>query len=126
MKKINDFIKYVKESQKTIALDFDGVIHNDIKGFYDGTIYGKPIKGTKEALKKLSNKYRLVIYSCKSNPKRPLINNKNGTELIWEWLKHWEMEPFIDDIVVNKPNALYYIDDKAISFDNWGNVLKIL
>jgi hypothetical protein len=36
------------------------------------------------------------------------------------------MEPFIDDVVVNKPNALYYIDDKAISFDNWGNVLKIL
>ena len=126
MKKVNDFIKYVNESQKTIALDFDGVIHNDTKGFYDGTIYGRPIKGTKEALLKLSQSYKLVIYSCKSNPKRPLINNKTGTELIWEWLEHWGMKQYIHDVVENKPNALYYIDDKAISFDCWDNVLKVL
>ena len=119
-----EFIKHVKISDKTLALDFDGVIHNDIKGFHDGTIYGDPIKGTKEALLKLSKSYNLVIYSCKSQPQRPLINNKTGTELIWEWLEQWGMEQYISDVVINKPNALVYIDDKGLKFKSWAQTIK--
>ena len=60
----SEFIKHINTSEKTIALDFDGVIHNDTKGFHDGTIYGNPIKGTKDALIELSKSFKLVIYSC--------------------------------------------------------------
>ena len=120
----SDFIKHVNASEKTIALDFDGVIHNDTKGFYDGTIYGNPIEGTKDALVELAKSFKLVIYSCKSNPDRPLINGKTGTELIWEWLEQWNMKQYISDVVVNKPNALIYIDDKGLKFESWRQTMR--
>ena len=120
----SDFIKYVSTSEKTIALDFDGVIHNDTKGFHDGTIYGAPIDGTKDALIELSKSFKLVIYSCKSNPNRPLINGKTGTELIWEWLEQWDMKQYISDVVINKPNALIYIDDKGLKFESWNQIMR--
>ena len=119
-----EFIKHVNASEKTIALDFDGVIHNDTKGFHDGTIYGTPIEGTKDALVKISKSFKLVIYSCKSNAKRPLINGMTGTELIWEWLEQWGMKQFISDVVVNKPNALVYIDDKGLKFESWNQIMR--
>lgn len=119
-----EFIKHVNSSDNTLALDFDGVIHDDIKGFHDGTIYGNPIHGTRDALIKLSKSFKLVIYSCKSNPSRPLINGKTGTELIWNWLKKWKLEHYIDDVVVNKPNALIYIDDKGLKFNSWNQIMK--
>ena len=51
--------------------------------------YLRPDRGSLEALKQLSRKYRLIIYTCKANPIRPLINGKTGEELIWDWLdKH--------------------------------------
>jgi len=39
-----------------IGIDFDGVIHKNSKGFYDGTVYDKPVSGAKEALEKISIK----------------------------------------------------------------------
>ena len=122
-----EFIKHVNASEKTIALDFDGVIHNDTKGFHDGTIYGTPIEGTKDALVKLSKSFKLVIYSCKSNPKRPLINGMTGTELIWEWLEKYDLREYISEITFEKPNVKYYIDDKAIECtNNWSEILERL
>ena len=75
---IESFTKKIEQSNTVIALDFDGVIHNDSKGFFDGTIYGEPMEGTETALKYLSENYKIVIFSCKSNPNRPLINDKTG------------------------------------------------
>lgn len=122
-----DFLTYVtKAEQNTIAIDFDGVIHNHNLGFHDGTIYGDPILGSLEAIKSLSTQYQIIIYTCKANPNRPLINNKTGIELIWEWLDKYGFTPYIKDITFTKPNAKFYIDDKAIYFDNWKNVLETL
>ena len=71
---INEFKKMVGgEEKNTIAVDFDGVIHKNSKGFHDGTIYDEPIEGVKKGLEYLSKSYKLVIYSCKANPERPLI-----------------------------------------------------
>ena len=42
-----------KENTNQIAIDFDGVIHNFNKGWFDGTCYGDPIEGSIEAIKKL-------------------------------------------------------------------------
>jgi len=115
-----------KQESKNLAIDFDGVIHKNSKGFYDGTIYDEPIEGSFEALKKLSQNYNLIIFSAKARNDRPLINNKTGVELIWEWLEKNNMKQFISDIVSEKPRALYYIDDKAIHFTNWNNILNKL
>ena len=122
----DEFNKFIKESEKIIALDFDGVIHNDSFGYHDGTIYGKPLDGSVESIKELSKKYTLIIYSCKSNPNRPLVNGKSGTELIWQWLEKFGINENISDVVWGKPNALIYIDDKGFKFENWNDTIQTI
>lgn len=114
------------DATNVLCIDFDGVIHEDHLGFYDGTIYGSPIEGALESIKLLSKKYKIVIYTCKANPNRPIINNKTGTELIWEWLKKHEVDSYVTDITFNKPVAVAYVDDKAIRFNNWKDCINIL
>ena len=77
-----------------------------------------------DAIKLLAKKYTIIIFTCKANPNRPLIEGKSGTELVWGWLKKHNIDKYIKDVTYNKPNALFYIDDKAISFNNWNNILK--
>lgn len=115
---------FLKDISLVLALDFDGVIHKNSKGFHDGTIYDDPVSGAKEALEFLSKRYTLVIYTCKALPERPLINGKTGTELIWEWLKKYELDQYISYVTYKKIRAAYYIDDKAIRFDNWEDALN--
>lgn len=114
------------EESSTIAIDFDGVIHSFEFGFHDGTIYGTPIPGSIESLEKISKKYRIVLYTAKAKKDRPLINDKTGTELVWEWLKKYDIDKYIDEITAEKPRAICYIDDKAISFVNWDQTMKDL
>lgn len=109
-----------------LGIDFDGVIHKNSKGFYDGTVYDDPIEGTEEALKELSSKYTLICYTAKAKPDRMLINGKTGTQLVWEWLKKHGFDKYISKVTAEKPRAVAYIDDKAIRFTNWGTCLKDL
>jgi hypothetical protein len=123
---LQQHLENIENSNLVIALDFDGVIHNDCLGFNDGTIYGEPIEGVEYALDTLSKKYKLIIFSCKSNPKRPLINEKTGTELIWDWLEKWNLKSYVSDVVWGKPNAIIYIDDKGLRFSNWNQTITDL
>lgn len=115
-----------EEINSTIAIDFDGVLHKNSKGYHDGTIYDDPVEGTKSALSYLVKKYKLVIYTCKSKPDKPLINRKTGTELIEEWLVRHDLDQYISEVTHEKPRAKYYIDDNAIRFTNWEEVLKTI
>jgi hypothetical protein len=122
-----DYQKLVLEDEtKTIAIDFDGVIHSFEFGFHDGTIYGTPLPGSLESIKKIAEKYKIVIYTAKAKKDRPLINGKTGTELVWEWLKKYEIDTLIADVTAEKPRAVCYIDDKAIQFINWNQTLNDL
>jgi hypothetical protein len=122
-----DYQKLVLEDEtKTIAIDFDGVIHSFEFGFHDGTIYGTPLPGSLESIKKIAEKYKIVIYTAKAKKDRPLINGKTGTELVWEWLKKYEIDTLIADVTAEKPRAVCYIDDKAIQFINWNQALNDL
>jgi histidinol phosphatase-like enzyme len=112
------------EEKNTIAIDFDGVIHKNSKGFYDGTIYDELIDGSYESLESLSKKYKIIIYTCKANPNRPLVNGKTGVELVDGWLEKNGMNKFVDKVVWGKPNAKFYIDDKAVKFTTWNKVME--
>lgn len=123
----NNFIKNInKELQSTLCIDFDGVIHDHNLGFHDGTIYGEPIKGSLEALKELSLKYKIIIFTCKARPDRPLVNGKTGAELVWEWLDKHNVQQFVSKVTATKPIASAYIDDKAIRFENWEQCVKVI
>jgi len=108
-----------KDELKNIAVDFDGVIHKNSKGYYDGTIYDEPIDGARESLKRLSEKYDVVVFTAKAKPDRGLINGKTGTQLVWEWLKGHDMDKFVTKVTAEKPRAVKYIDDKAVKFISW-------
>lgn len=120
-----EFVKKIEiDCKKNLCIDFDGVIHNNHLGFHDGSIYGNIIEGSQEALKKLSKKYDLIIYTCKANPERPLVNGKTGIDLIWDWLNQHNLSQYITSITHEKPTAIAYIDDKAIKFENWNDCLN--
>ncbi len=105
-----------------IAIDFDGVIHN-FKGYGDGTCYGEPIKGALDAIKQLSEKYNIIIFSSKCLPDRPLVNGLTGKQLIVDWFKKYDILKYIRDITHFKPRASIYIDDKALRFTSWEDII---
>lgn len=107
-----------------IAVDFDGVIHKNSKGYHDGTIYDEPVEGVREALEKLSEKYTVIVYTAKARKDRGLVNGRSGTQLIWEWLKEHNLNQYVSKVTSEKPRAVAYIDDKGIKFDNWTSVLS--
>jgi hypothetical protein len=113
-----------QDEYNNVCIDFDGVIHNNFDGFGDGTIYGPIIPGASEAIKILSTKYNIIIFTAKAKPDRPLINGKNGIELVWEWLTKHNLDSYIKQVTAEKPRALTYIDDKAIRFTDWNSTLS--
>jgi 5'(3')-deoxyribonucleotidase len=106
-----------------IAIDFDGVIHTFDKGFHDGTCYGDPIEGALIAIKELSKRYNIIIFTAKAKPDRPLVNNKTGTELVTEWLTKYGVMKHISLVTSEKPRAQIYIDDKGYHFTNWADTI---
>ena len=127
MKKIEIREHSFPDETYQVGIDFDGVIHTNSKGFYDGTVYDDPIPVAREALEKLSKDYVIVVYSAKARNDRMLINGKTGVELIWEWLKKNDMDEFVKEVTAEKPRAVFYIDDKAVRFNGkWDNTFQDL
>ena len=119
-----DFPPGFADEANNLAIDFDGVIHNTDKGFHDGTCYGDPLPGSLDALKLLATKYRIVVFTAKAKPNRPLVNGKTGTELVSEWLEKHEVLRYVAEITSEKPRAILYIDDNAYRFQNWEETLE--
>jgi len=115
-----------KNDVKNLGIDFDGVIHNMDKGYHDGTVYGEPIPGALDALKRLSEEYTIIVYTAKAKPDRPLINGKTGTELVWEWLEQYDVAQYVKEVTAEKPRAILYIDDNGYRFSNWRATLEFI
>jgi hypothetical protein len=109
-----------EDDSKNIGIDFDGVIHNMDKGYHDGTVYGDPIPGALDALKRLAKDYTIIIYTAKAKPSRPLVNGKTGTELVWEWLEKYDVAQYVKEVTAEKPRAILYIDDNGYRFTTGG------
>lgn len=115
-----------QENNLQIAIDFDGVIHRNSKGFYDGTVYDKPIKGAIEAIKILSKKYTIVVFTAKAKSDRPLVNGKTGEQLVRDWLVKYKLDSYIKEVTSEKPRAICYIDDRGVRFESWEQTLNFL
>ena len=107
-----------------VAIDFDGVIHNFDKGWHDGTCYGEPLPGSLDAIKSLSKKYNIIIFTVKAKKNRPLVNGKTGVELVEEWLEKYGLIDFVSEITSEKPRAKIYIDDNGYRFESWEKTLN--
>lgn len=113
----------LKDEARNVCVDFDGVVHNNDKGFGDGTCYGEPIEGSLEAIKQLAQQYDVIIFTAKAKTDRPLVGGKTGKQLVWEWLHKHSIASYVKEVTSDKPRALVYIDDKAIRFINWNDTL---
>lgn len=130
---------------KTIAIDFDGVIHKYSKGWQDGSIYDGPVENVFESIKCLFDAgYSVFVFSTRNSRqiKRWLKENayesdyvhqgpgespneyhypKFGftVEIIPFWKKFWNKKNVLG-ITKRKLPAECYIDDRAMRFDgNW-------
>ena len=102
-----------KEAETDICIDLDKTIAQDATF----PAIGEPIEGAKESLAKLQEMgYNIVIYSCRAD-------SEDGLEFVREWLDKHEI-PYDSIFEGEKPFSKYFIDDKAIHFDSWKNVLK--
>ena len=95
-------------SKKRIVFDFDGVIHKYSKGWQDGSIYDEPVEGIREVIDYLRQKYEVVIVSTRSK-------ELNSREEMLKWLNKYNI--IVDQILVSKPPAMIYIDDRGYKFD---------
>lgn len=115
-----------EDQSNVLAIDFDGVLHNADKGWGDGTCYGEPFPGAIEAIKELSKKYKIIIFTAKAKPDRPLVNGKTGTMLVQEWFEKHNILSYIEGITSEKPRAELYIDDNGYRFYNWEDTLSFI
>jgi len=98
----------------TIFVDLDGTICTEERTFERPL--AKPIPGARENLQKLVDQgHTIVVYSARS------WSELRVTE---QWLKDHEI-PF-HSIHLGKPIADYWIDDRAIPFKNWEQVMADL
>lgn len=50
---------------RTVAVDFDGVIHLYTRGWFDGTIYDPPVPGALDALAHLQADYAVFVHTTR-------------------------------------------------------------
>lgn len=112
---------------KTIAVDFDGVLHRYSKGWQDGTIYDPPTDGAKEAMERLKAEgYRILIYSTRCSTKA--INGRYQNSQagdVQAWLEKHGI-PFDEIHTGDKPFVFWTLDDRVTRFtgDNWDQLFE--
>jgi hypothetical protein len=99
---------------KTVAIDFDGVIHSYTSGWTGPVPEDWPVKGAGVALKAYLNAgFEVAVYSTRAETPEGLqaivnyIRANYGRDLV-------EHERF--RVTAGKPMAVLYIDDRAFSF----------
>lgn len=99
----------------TVLFDLDGTL---AEGTWPSPKIGKPIqKGINLAREIRSQGYECIIFTS-----RPLSHH----EAIAEWVHDNGLDDVFYDIICNKPRALAYIDDRAITFpEGLGDVPKV-
>lgn len=134
---------------KTIAIDFDGVIHKYSKGWHDGSIYDEAVESSFQSIQQLFiSGYTVFIFSTRSPKqiKKWMIEHtfeseyehdgmgndpglfiypkyKFRVEVIPFWVKFWN-KPNVIGVTKRKLPALCYIDDRALKFEgDWNDTI---
>jgi hypothetical protein len=118
----------------TIAVDFDGVIHKYSRGWADGTIYDDFVDGAMVSLMRLMDRDAVFIHTSR-NPNqvaRWIEKSSNysiecTTRLPRAWYgrrkKFWNTKGLLL-VTDRKFPATVYIDDRALRFTSWTNILN--
>lgn len=103
---------------KTIAIDFDGVIHAHTSPFTKADeIHDDPVEGALEFIREaFRREYGVTIYTARASRE----DNEGVVEAIVRWLlTHGLEESYVEDIAITgtKPAAIVYIDDRGWRFE---------
>jgi hypothetical protein len=111
---------------KTIAVDFDGVIHAYSAGWHDGTCYDVPVQGAIIALKKLMKRHAVFVFSTRdpdqiiewfARMKAAGLSDIEPPTKIAEGTYFWNGSGL--GVSNRKIAAIAYIDDRGLRFTNW-------
>jgi hypothetical protein len=111
---------YLEMHIPTIAVDFDRVLfhHTTWNGHEQ---YGEPIAGAREALKELRCMgFRVMIWTTR-NQREVIVEALHRHDIQYDFINENPNQP--PEINPSKPAADYYIDDRAVRFMNWPQVL---
>ena len=106
---------------KTIAIDFDGVIHAYSKGWQDGSAYDVPLPGAIDGIKALMAKYAVFVLSTRDSFQILEWFEKHAPEIGCDVIgneKFWNTTGRLG-ITDRKLPAMVYIDDRAYRFTDW-------
>lgn len=99
----------MNQKKPYLAIDLDGTLaeYTEWKG---ESIIGDPIPGAVEFLRRLAERYSLVIFSARAS-------SFSGKDAIHKWVIHHKLRAIITDITNEKKyHFVAYIDDRAIPF----------
>ena len=114
-----------KVKKKTIAIDFDGVLHRYSKGWLKvDYVYDPPVEGAAQALIKLKEQgHKIYVFSVRTNT----IYHKDAkhqAKIMADWLQEHGI-PYDRIWTFSKPLADIYIDDRAIGFKgDWQQTMQ--
>ena len=114
----------------TVAVDFDGVIHDYRRGWQDGSIYGEFMPGAVAALSRLMSEYAVFVHTTRNARQvAHWIEDRSGHGL--ECTTRVPRKGFWNErgylLVTNrKLPAVAYIDDRAVRFEDWEATLAFL
>ena len=107
----------------TIVVDLDGTLAE-----YDqwNPNIGTPMEGAKEALITLKKEgYKIVIQTTRLHPRWGMEQFQSQYNRVCSWLERHKI-PYDEIDVFGKAIANYYIDDRAIKFISWKQILQEL
>lgn len=112
---------------KTIAIDFDGVIHKYSKGWNDGMLEG-PMDGAIESLKKLMDGGYSVYILTTRDPQAVqnwlgMHGDGLGSVILPPGTNFHTSKTLVGISNIKLP-AIAYIDDRGIRFTNWKDILN--
>lgn len=117
---------------KTIAVDFDGVVHAYSKGWQDGAIYDPPLPGALDALTTLMKTHAVFIHTTRDAGAVAGWLADHGFDTLLDIdgpthpkRKFWN-EQGVLLVTDRKLPAVAYIDDRGIRFQSWKQVLADL
>lgn len=124
-----------KSGQLTLCIDFDGVIHDYVLGDWrEGEIYGKPILGAIDALFRLRSRgWNVIIHTTRGRSEAARENIRNWLAAYGDrdypdefalWNETRDKVDFPFTITDKKLPAIAYIDDRAVRFTNWIDIIR--
>lgn len=96
--------------RETVCIDLDGILRSG-GPYRPGQPDAPPVGGAIDAIAALAGRYRVVVLTA-----RP-------TSDAIEWIRAAAALEYVDDVTRERPEAVAYIDERAVRFDGWERTL---